>query len=174
MKIERKDINKIRPYEKNPRKNDQAVDSLVNSIKAFGFQVPIIIDNNGLIVAGHTRYKAAKKLGLKEVPCITVDELTDEQVKAFRLADNKTHELSGWAFDVLFDAMNETEFDMRQFGFGGMMDEDSDPGQEEEESGTKNRTTKQKIADNEEFDLDMFGDDAFSCTCPCCGFKFND
>ena len=131
MKIERKDINKIRPYEKNPRKNDQAVDSLVNSIKAFGFQVPIIIDNNGVIV-------------------------------------------SGWAFDVLFDAMNETEFDMRQFGFGGMMDEDSDPGQEEEESGTKNRTTKQKIADNEEFDLDMFGDDAFSCTCPCCGFKFND
>ena len=167
MKIEERGINEIKPYERNPRKNDQAVDSLVNSIKAFGFKIPIIIDKDGVIVAGHTRYKAAKKIGMETVPCIIADELTDEQLKAFRLADNKTHELSGWVFDVLFDAMDETSFDMRQFGFGGMVKDDDG---EEARTGA----TKQKIAANEEFDTDMFGDDAFDCVCPCCGFKFNE
>lgn len=82
----------IKPYEKNPRKNDEAVKYVAESIKEFGFKVPIVVDKDMTIVAGHTRYKAAKKLGLNEVPVIVADDLTDEQIKAFRLADNKTGE----------------------------------------------------------------------------------
>lgn len=101
MDIVSKDINDIKPYGKNPRKNNEAVTYVANSIREFGFNVPIIIDSNGVIVAGHTRYKSAKKLGLKEVPCIIADDLTDEQIKAFRLADNKVSEKSEWDFELL-------------------------------------------------------------------------
>ena len=86
------------PYEKNPRKNDDAVKYVAESIQQFGFKVPIVIDTNGVIIAGHTRYKASKKLGLKEVPCIIADDLTEEQIKAYRLADNKVSELSEWVY----------------------------------------------------------------------------
>ncbi len=82
-------IEDIKPYEKNPRKNDDAVEYVANSIKEFGSKVPIVIDKQNVIVAGHTRYKASKQLGLKEVPCIVADDLTDEQIKAYRLADQK-------------------------------------------------------------------------------------
>lgn len=83
------ELSELIPYENNPRKNDEAVDKVALSISAFGFKVPIVIDKNNVIVTGHTRYKAAKKLGLSVVPCIKADDLTDEQIKAFRLADNK-------------------------------------------------------------------------------------
>ena len=89
MEIVSRSIDSIKPYEKNPRKNDDAVKYVAQSIKQFGFKVPIVIDSDGIIVAGHTRYKAAKKLKMDEVPCIVADDLTEEQVKAFRLADNK-------------------------------------------------------------------------------------
>ena len=79
----------IKPYEKNPRKNDSAVDAVANSIKEFGFKVPVVIDADNVIVCGHTRFKAAQKLGLESVPCIIADDLSPEQIKAFRLADNK-------------------------------------------------------------------------------------
>lgn len=92
MNIVNKKLSEIKPYDKNPRRNDEAVKYVAESIKSFGFKVPIIIDSNGVIVAGHTRYKAAKKLKLKDVPCIIADDLTDDQVKAFRLADNKVAE----------------------------------------------------------------------------------
>ena len=85
-------IEDLIPYENNPRINDDAVEYVKNSIKEFGFKVPIVIDKNNVIVAGHTRYKACKELGIKEIPCIVADDLTDEQVKAFRLADNKVSE----------------------------------------------------------------------------------
>lgn len=104
MDIVLKKISDIRPYENNPRKNDEAVKYVAESIKQFGFKVPIVIDKDGIIVAGHTRYKAAKKLNLKEVPCIVADDLTDEQVKAFRLADNKVAEKAEWDFELLGDA----------------------------------------------------------------------
>lgn len=86
----------IHPYEKNPRNNAPAVDAVAASIKEFGFKVPIIIDKDNVIVAGHTRYKAATKLGFEEVPCIKADDLPEEQIKAFRLADNKVSELAEW------------------------------------------------------------------------------
>ena len=118
MEIVNKKIDEIKPYEKNPRKNDEVVKYVANSIKEFGFKVPIVIDKNNVIVAGHTRYKASKVLGLKEVPCIVADDLSDEQVKAFRLADNKVGELAEWDFDLLDDELEGLlDIDMSEFGF---------------------------------------------------------
>lgn len=111
-------LEELKPYEKNPRKNTEAVKYVAESIKQFGFKVPIVIDKNNVIVAGHTRYKAAKKLGIHEVPCIIADDLTDEQVKAFRLADNKVAEKAEWDFDLLFDELdNIFDIDMESLGF---------------------------------------------------------
>lgn len=110
-------LEEIKPYEKNPRNNDNAVDAVAASIREFGFKVPIIIDKDNIIVAGHTRYKAAKKLGLKTVPCIKADDLTDEQVKAFRLADNKVSEQAEWDFELLNEELETITMDMDQFGF---------------------------------------------------------
>lgn len=94
MQIISKKIEEIKEYENNPRNNDNAVEYVARSIKDFGFKIPIIVDKNNVIVAGHTRYKAAKELNLTEVPCIVADDLTDEQIKAFRLVDNKSAELA--------------------------------------------------------------------------------
>lgn len=118
MQVIEKKIGDLIPYENNPRKNDIAVDAVMASIKEFKFRVPIIIDKNGVIVAGHTRLKAAQKLGLKTVPCIVADDLTPEQIKAFRLADNKVSELAGWDFEKLDLELEELDFDMTPFGFG--------------------------------------------------------
>ena len=124
LKIEYVDINSIKPYEKNPRLNDEAVKYVANSIKEFGFKVPMVIDKNNVIVAGHTRYKASKELGLKEVPCIIADDLNDEQIKAFRLADNKVSEMAEWDFNVLGEELGELDFNMEEFGFDiGITDE---------------------------------------------------
>lgn len=112
-----KNIDELVPYENNPRHNDQGVDALAESIKEFGFKVPIIIDTDGVIVAGHTRLKACKKLGIDEVPCIVADDLTDEQIKAFRLADNKVAELSDWDLDKLKEEIGELDVDMTKYGF---------------------------------------------------------
>lgn len=118
MEIINKKINEITPYENNPRRNDNAVKYVVESIKQFGFKVPIVVDKNNIIVAGHTRYKAAKRLGLDIVPCIIADDLNEEQIKAFRLADNKTSEKSEWNFDLLNDELSEIlDIDMANLGF---------------------------------------------------------
>lgn len=99
-------LDEIHPYEKNPRNNEPAVDAVAASIKEFGFKVPIIIDKDNIIVAGHTRYKSAIKLGLTEVPCIKADDLNEEQIKAFRLADNKVSELAEWNFESMRSSLN--------------------------------------------------------------------
>ena len=125
MKIKEIAIAELKPYENNPRKNDDAVDAVKKSIETFGFKVPLVIDKNNVIVAGHTRYKAAQSLGLEKVPCIVADDLSDEQLKAFRLADNKTAELATWDFDKLADELLEISeldkeifnVDMSDFGF---------------------------------------------------------
>lgn len=110
-------IEDLKPYENNPRKNDKAVDAVAESIKNFGFKVPIIVDKDNVIVAGHTRYKASKKLGLEEVPVIVADDLTKEQIKAFRLADNKVSELAEWDFDKLDEELANIEMEIAIFGF---------------------------------------------------------
>lgn len=118
MEIINIDINKLKPYKNNPRKNDEAVEYVANSIKEFGFKVPIIVDKDYEIIAGHTRLKAAKQLGLKEVPIIIADDLTEEQVKAFRLADNKVSEIAEWDFNLLDNELsNILDIDMSNFGF---------------------------------------------------------
>ena len=110
-------LDELQPYEKNPRKNDSAVDVVANSIKEFGFKVPIVIDADNVIVAGHTRYKAARKLGLDSVPCVIADDLSPEKIKAFRLADNKTAEFAAWDFELLDTELSDISFDMNNFGF---------------------------------------------------------
>ncbi len=118
MQIVDKDIKDLIPYVKNPRKNDGAVEAVANSIKEFGFKVPIVIDSKNNVVCGHTRLKAAKKLKLDSVPCVIADDLTPEQVKAFRLADNKVGELAEWDFDLLDEELDGIfDIDMADFGF---------------------------------------------------------
>ena len=119
MNIIEKYVGELTPYANNPRKNEKAVDAVAASIKEFGFKNPIIIDREGVIVAGHTRLMAAKKLGLEKVPCIMADDLTEEQIKAFRLADNKTAELAEWDFEKLELEMMQIEtIPLERFGFG--------------------------------------------------------
>jgi len=118
MKIVYKKVDELIPYINNPRKNDDAVDKVASSIKHFGFKVPIVIDQQNEIVAGHTRLKAAKKLGIKEVPCIVADDLDDNQIKAFRLADNKVSEAAAWDDELLgIEMFSINDIDLKEFGF---------------------------------------------------------
>ena len=112
-----KKIDELKPYKNNPRKNDKAVKAVADSIKEFGFKVPIILDSNMEIIAGHTRLKAAKRLKYKEVPCIIADDLTPDQVRAFRLVDNKVGELAEWDIDLLNIELSEIELDLTPFEF---------------------------------------------------------
>lgn len=116
MNIKYINIGDLKPYENNPRRNDGAVDAVAESIKQFGFKVPIVCDKNNVIVTGHTRYKAAKKLGMKKVPCIRADDLTEDQVRAFRVADNKVSELATWDMDKLSIELDNIDLDMSAFG----------------------------------------------------------
>ena len=137
MELQMMAINDLIPYVNNPRQNDDAVDAVASSIKNFGFKVPIVIDGQNEIINGHTRLKAAKKLGLTEVPVIKADDLSPEQVKAFRLADNKVSELAEWDEDLLAIELEELEnldFDMSEFGFEELDDF---------------QTTKDKIENND-------------------------
>ena len=118
MQIIDKKIGEIKPYEKNPRKNDNAIDAVASSISQFGFKNPIVIDGNNVIICGHTRYKAAQKLGLDVVPCVVASDLTDEQIRAYRLADNKVAELAEWDIDLLGEELDGIfDIDMSDFGF---------------------------------------------------------
>lgn len=106
MQVQYKKLSEIHPYERNPRRNDGAVDAVAESIRQFGWKVPIVIDSHGVIVTGHTRLKAAKKLGLDSVPCIVADDLTPEQAKAYRLADNRTSDFSIWDNKLLLEELD--------------------------------------------------------------------
>lgn len=116
MEIESIKIEDIKPYENNPRHNDEAVEGVKESIKQFGFKIPIVIDKNNVIVCGHTRYKASVALGLNEIPCIRADDLTDDQIKAFRIADNKVSEVAEWDIEKLQIELEDISIDMSSFG----------------------------------------------------------
>ncbi len=124
MKIQTIPLKDIHPYARNPRKNDEAMKNVAASIRQFGFLVPLVIDRNHEIVAGHTRYKAAQFLGLKEVPCVIADELTEDQIKAFRLADNKVGEMAQWDMDLLPLELADIVMPMTDFGFQAISDDD--------------------------------------------------
>ena len=120
MKIELWNINRVKPYENNPRINDDAVDAVAASIREFGFRQPIVVDTEGVIIVGHTRYKAALKLGLEKVPVHVAKDLTPEQIRAYRIADNKTAELAEWNYDLLpieLSQLGEAGFDLQLLGF---------------------------------------------------------
>lgn len=144
MKIEYLPLNSIKPYDKNPRKNEGAVEYVANSIKTFGFKVPIVIDKNNVIVCGHTRHKAAQQLNLDKVPCIMADDLTDEQIAAFRLADNKTAEVAEWDFDLLSEELETiSSIDMSAFNFEVYEFEDQEGNEPTEKVNERERTYKQ-------------------------------
>ena len=119
MNVKEISISKITPYDRNPRDNDKAVEAVANSIEEFGFQQPIVVDKDMVIIVGHTRYKAAQELGLKTVPVVIASNLNEEQVKAYRLADNRTNELATWNEAMLIEEIEQIEdIDMTLFGFG--------------------------------------------------------
>lgn len=132
MTIVEKDLSEIRPYENNPRHNEVAVGFVANSLREFGWKQPIVIDKDGVIVAGHTRYKAALSLGWTKAPCLIADDLTDEQIRAYRLADNKTGEAAEWDFSALEAELDAIDMAMEQFGF--LEDEDEPEKSREQES----------------------------------------
>ena len=109
-------ISKVKTYERNPRKNDHAVDAVVESLTNFGWKQPIVIDKDNVIIVGHTRVKAARKMKLDKVPCIMADDLTEDQVRAYRIADNKVGEIADWDIDLLKFELGEIEMDMTVFG----------------------------------------------------------
>lgn len=151
MKIRELPLEDLIEYENNPRRNDGAVDAVAESIREFGFKNPIIIDKNNIIISGHTRLKAARKLGLKTAPCVVADDMTEEEAKAFRLADNKVAEFSKWDYSKLMEEHAKLDMDMERFGF----------------------------MENEELDVDQFFQDAEpkekereKIQCPDCGEWF--
>lgn len=120
MQVENWPIENVTPYENNPRKNDEAVDKVANSIKRFGWQQPLVVDSNGVLVVGHTRLKAAQQLGLTEVPVHVADNLTEDEAKAYRLADNKTGEKAVWDWgklDIELGDIDWSDINMEDFGF---------------------------------------------------------
>ena len=120
MKVEQWDIERVKPYEKNPRRNDKAVQAVADSIREFGFRQPIVVDDAGVIVVGHTRYKAALKLGLKTVPVHVAADLTPQQARAYRLADNRSAQNAEWDIDLLpieLGELRDDGFDLKLVGF---------------------------------------------------------
>lgn len=159
MQIKNVNIDSIKPYPNNPRDNDDAVSGVAKSIKEFGWQQPIVVDKNNVIIVGHTRYKAAKKLGLKEVPITIAKNLTSEQVKAYRLADNKTGESAVWnnksllkELDFLDDKKLFTGFDTSEI-FSDVLDEKDNSPIADNDKGvtysislkTQNKETYEKV-----------------------------
>ena len=147
MKVIDIEVDKLIPYEKNPRKNDKAVKFVAKSIEEFGFKVPIVVDKNNVVICGHTRLKAVKKLGWNSVPCLIADDLTDEQIKAFRLADNKVSEQAEWDFDLLDEEINEIlNLDMGEFGFEF----------EEPSNATPKEKKNERLRTDEAYNLRLF------------------
>lgn len=135
-------VDKLVPYENNPRNNTEAIQYVANSIKEFGFKVPLVIDEDNIVICGHTRLLAAKQLGLKDVPCVVADDLTDEQIKAFRLADNKVGEIATWDLNKLQLELDFLDCNMEEFGFISAMEEpDITDFLEDHESKTKEPKT---------------------------------
>jgi ParB-like chromosome segregation protein Spo0J len=167
VKTELWPLERLIDYARNPRKNDHAVDKVAAAIREFGFRVPIVAKSDGLVVDGHLRLKAARKLGLAEVPVVLADDLTDAQVKAFRISVNRMAELAEWDSELLaleLGELGELGFDLELTGFGekeieAMTLEDEKPSTLEQESSAK------------EIDSDGF---LLGHRCPRCGFEFDD
>ena len=164
MDIQLLELDKISPYDNNPRLNTNAVESVANSIKRYGFRQPIVIDGKGVIVVGHTRFEASKSLGLSKVPVHIADDLTPEEARAYRLADNRTSELAQWDFSLLaseLEGLVDSSIDLSTLGWS-----DS-----ELERLLPNSIDLPRDADGKEFDVDVAGD-VKTVTCPNCQHDF--
>lgn len=162
-KVENIEITKIKPYENNPRNNAEAVDSVVESIKNYGFLVPLVLDKNKVIITGHTRFLAAKKLGMKEIPCIVVS-LNEADAKAYRIADNKAQDLSSWNYGLLgyeMDLLNGLGVDLLKTGF-----------KEYEINNILGVLDEGRADKSGEIDLSAFDEETYEHYCPCCGFRW--
>ena len=183
MKIIYKALSEIRPYENNPRNNEAAVKYVKASIEEFGFRVPIVIDKKNVIVAGHTRYKAAEELGLEKVPCIVADDLTPKQIQAFRLVDNKTAEIATWDLELLSEELSiiDKSIDMQEFGFLPSSYQKIEKMFDKEKEAVKSTDSSQNDK-NGDFEGDFDYDEEFTgeesekpkttYICPCCGKTF--
>lgn len=163
MKLETLRLEEIRPYENNPRKNDAAVNAVAESIRQCSYITPIIVDENHVIIAGHTRYKALMALGESEAECLVCDGLTEKQKKKYRFLDNKTSEKAAW--DLMKLEVELEGLDLEGFDFFGMAVDipfgDAGGGSEKE------------LAGSTEINAEVFGDEKFKYECPKCGFRFN-
>ena len=160
MRLETLKLTDIVPYENNPRKNDDAVNAVAESIKQCTYIAPIIVDECNVIIAGHTRFKALSAMGVSEVPCLICEGLTEEQKKKYRFLDNKTGEKATW--DLLKLETELEGLDLEGFDFFGMA-----------EDLTAETGAGKEISGSTEFDTEEFGDETFRYQCPKCGFRFN-
>jgi len=161
--VERK-LTELEPYENNPRKNEGAVDVLVASIRTFGFRVPLLITKDNVIISGHTRLKAAEKLGMESVPCLIVDSLSENDIRQFRIVDNKSAELAKWDFAALADELEDIpEINMDAFGFAAFDVDEQEPVE-----------VTSSLGEGEEVDLEDFDDAKFDHKCPECGYVWNE
>ena len=162
LKIEYLPIKALKPYEKNTRKHQKKdIDNIARSIEKFGMNDPIGIWKDNIIVEGHGRLLACKKLGMNEVPCVRLDHLTDEQRREYAIAHNATAELSEWDLDILPDELAELDFSGFDFDFGFDDEEETVTSESKEATGAV------------EYGTEDFSDEKFECECPRCGFKFN-
>ncbi len=162
MKLERLKLSEITPYENNPRKNDDAVNAVAESIRQCSYITPIIVDEGHVIIASHTRYKALMALGEEFAECLICDGLTEEQKRKYRFLDNKTGEKATW--DLMKLEVELEGLDLEGFDFFGMAEDlpmDGTGDSDKELTGTT------------EFDAEVFGDEEFKYECPKCGFRFN-
>ena len=172
MKITEIPVNQLKPYKKNARFNENAIPKVAESIKQFGFKNPIIVDKNMFVIAGHTRLEASKTLGLEKVPCIIADDLTPQQVKAFRLVDNRTSEFASWNYDLLQTELDSINIDLSDFEFPdltyedtitsdeleSMLDDNTDPTSEygkDDEGGEENGTDSSPVRKKEEYKVEI-------------------
>ena len=161
MQIIQKKLADIVPYANNTKKHDETqIKNVAESIKQYGFVQPIVIDKGNVVVIGHCRLLAAKQLKMKEVPCVCVEDLTEEQVKALRIVDNKSNE-SEWDFDILPDELVSLDLSGFDFDFGFDDEEETVTSEPKEATGAV------------EYGTEDFSDEKFECECPRCGFKFN-
>ena len=160
MKLERLKLADIEPYKNNPRKNDDAVNAVAESIRQCSYITPIIVDEDHVIIAGHTRYKALVALGMDEVECLVCDGLTEEQKKKYRFLDNKTGEKATW--DLMKLEVELEGVDLEGFDFFGMAPD-----------LTESSGTERTINGSTEYGTEAFGDGKFKYQCPACGFRFN-
>ncbi|MBP3806086.1 MAG: ParB N-terminal domain-containing protein [Oribacterium sp.] len=163
MKLQKLKLADIKPYENNPRKNDDAVNAVAESIRQCSYITPIIVDEDNVIIAGHTRYKALKALGEESAECLICDGLTEEQKKKYRFLDNKTGEKATW--DLMKLEVELEGLDLEGFDFFGMAVDLPVNGESDGSDKELNGTT--------ELDTEVFGDEKFKYECPKCGFRFN-